>query len=150
MVKVRQRVVSHQYGDCFPACLASILELPIEVIPNDHSSRWMEIQRIYLDQFGLEITYHNSEGPIWSESPWIASVKSKNYDGVTHAIIMQGSEVLFDPSTKNRFKKGTSLLGEKVVVGGYIIRVSDFSRLHKLDDYREKLNAAYQVPVADP
>lgn len=140
MKPVRQRTVNPQYGDCFPACLASLLELPIEVIPNDHSEYWMQIQRIYLSQFGLEITYHDRKGPIWSESPWIASVKSKNYPNGTHAIIMQDSEVLFDPSTKNRFKKGTYLLGSDVVTGGYIIRVSDFSLIHKLDEYRKRLN----------
>jgi hypothetical protein len=140
MKRVRQRIVHHQYGDCFPACLASLLELPIEVIPNDHSHYWMAIQRMYLEQFGLEITFHNADGPIWSESPWIASVKSKNYVGGTHAILMQGHEVLFDPSTKPGYKKGTSLLGEKVVTGGYIIRVADFLKLHELDEYRNRLN----------
>jgi hypothetical protein len=136
---VKQRIVNSQYGDCFGACLASLLELPIEVIPNDHSPAWFEIQRIFLNQFGLSLTFHNSQSPIWSESPWIASVKSKNYQGVTHAIIVKDSEVLFDPSTKTGYKKGEYLLGEDSVVGGYIMRVSDFSLLHKLDEYRERL-----------
>lgn len=140
MKKVKQRIVSPRYGDCFGACLASILELPIEVIPNDHSPIWFNIQKMYLNQFGLSLTFHGSKGPIWDDSPWIASVKSKNYEGVTHAIIMQGTEVLFDPSTKDSYKKGTTLLGEDIVIGGYIIRVSDFSRLCKLDEYRSMLN----------
>jgi hypothetical protein len=28
----RQKIVDGKYGDCFAACIASILELPIEVI----------------------------------------------------------------------------------------------------------------------
>lgn len=139
MKLVKQRTVNSQYGDCFAACLASLLELPIEVIPNDHSEEWFTIQKIFLGQFGLSLTYHNAQSPIWDSSPWIASIMSQNYDGVTHAIIMQDGDVLFDPSTKKRHKSGTNLLGEKIVVGGYIMRVSDFSLLHKLDEYRAKL-----------
>lgn len=140
MKRVRQRTVNSQYGDCFAACIASLLELPLEVIPNDHSPSRMAIFSMYLGQFGLELTFHNASGPIWSESPWIASVESSNYEGGSHAILMQGQEVLFDPSTRVGYKKGTNLLGERVVFGGYIIRVSDFSKLHKLDEYRKQLN----------
>jgi hypothetical protein len=140
MKRVKQRTVNSQYGDCFGACLASILELPIEVIPNDHSEIWFSIQRMFLDQFGLSMTFHNRQGPIWSYSPWIASVKSKNYPDTTHAIIMQESEVLFDPSTKPGYKKGEYLLGNDAVVGGYIMRVSDLSLLHKLYEYRARLS----------
>jgi len=131
-------------GDCFAACMASLLELPIEVMPNDHSEYWWFIWEKFLDQFGLELTSCSANGPIWSEYPWIASVKSKNYDNTTHAIIAHnGGEVLFDPSTKKTYKMGESLLGDKDVVrGGYIIRVSDFSKLHKLHEYRLKLESS--------
>ena len=79
-------------------------------------------------------------------------MKSKNYPTWTHAIIMQGHEVLWDPSTKNRYKKGENLFGavkvtetvslRNVITGGYIIRVSDFSKLYKLDEYRKNLTPA--------
>ena len=139
MKPVKQRIVSPVYGDCFPACVASLLELPIEVVPNIHSDSWFSIIKTFLDEFGLDMTFHNSSGPIWADSPWIASVKSKNYPDGTHTIIMQGSEVLFDPSTKSVYRKGTYLLDKETVIGGYIMRVSDFSRLHKLKEYRDKL-----------
>ena len=139
MKMVKQRTVNKGYGDCFGACLASILELPIEVIPNDHSESWYFIQKTFLNQFGIDMTFHNAQSPIYSDSPWIASVKSMNYDdGTTHAIIMKSSLVLHDPSTKKRYKKG-SFLPKDVLIGGYIMRVSDFSLLHKLDEYRNKL-----------
>lgn len=145
MKPVKQRTVNPQYGDCFSACLASLLELPIEVVPNDHSEQWFPIVRLFLSQFGLALSFHNAQSPIWDESPWIASVRSNNFAEVTHAIIMQNGEVLFDPSTKVRHKKGTSLLGSKIVIGGYIMRVSDFSLLHKLKEYRDKLTSKHEV-----
>lgn len=141
MKEQRQRITSPRMGDCFAACMASLLELPLEVLPNDHTDRWWHVWRDFLAQFGLETTYHGSQGAIWACHPWIASVKSKNYsNGTTHAIIMhEGGKVLFDPSTKKRYRKGTYLKGG-TVVGGYVITVSDFTLLHKLEEYRRYLD----------
>lgn len=137
----KQRVTDNTMGDCFAACMASLLELPIEVVPNDHSPEHWLVWQQFLSQFGLEMSYDSSKGPIWASNPWIASVKSKNYDEITHAIIMHnGGEVLFDPSNKKRYRKGEYLGGEDIIVGGYIITVSDFSKLHKLQEYRDKLS----------
>lgn len=140
MKKQKQRIVNNIYGDCFSACLATLLELPIEVVPNDHSEYYFFIYEKFLEQFGIAMNYRDAKGAIWQDHPWIASVKSKNYsDGTTHAIIMENGSVLFDPSTKHIYKKGESLLGKNIVQGGYIFSVSDFSRLHKLKEYRDKL-----------
>lgn len=144
MIPVKQRTVHQGYGDCFAACLASLLELPIEAVPSDTSSSHWNTVTGFLEQFGLDITCHNSGGPIWSDSPWIAFVKSQNYEGVTHAIIMKGSCVLFDPSTKTRHKKG-KVMSSTTVIGGYIIRVADFSLLHKLDEYRKRLDSKPEI-----
>lgn len=147
MKKQKQKVVHQGYGDCFAACLATLLELPIEVVPNDHSEEYFNVYHTFLRQFGLELGYHGAKGPIWQDYPWIASVKSQNYN-TTHAIIMDGGgNVLFDPSTKKVYRKGTYLLGKDIVLGGYTIQVSDFSKLHKLQEYREKLSLASQKPV---
>ena len=139
MEEKKQKVVNKLYGDCFPACMASLLELPVEVMPNDHSDSWWDVWRSFLGQFGLSIQSDHAKGAIWQSHPWIATVKSKNYKGGLHAIIMESSEVLFDPSTAKTYKKGQSLLGKDIVVAGYRILVSDFSKLHKLKEYRDKL-----------
>lgn len=136
----KQRIVSNVIGDCFPACMATLLELPLEILPNDHSEAWFTIWQAFLGQFGLSIQSSHSQGAIWQSHPWIATVKSKNYKHGLHAIIMHnGGEVLFDPSTKKVYKKGQSLTGKDVVVAGYKIMVSDFTKLHKLKEYRDKV-----------
>lgn len=139
MKEQKQRVVDRGIGDCFAACMATLLELPLEVMPNDHSEDWFSIWLLFLSQFGLSIGWDGADGPIWQNHPWIASVKSKNYKGVTHAVIMDSCNVAFDPSTKKTYKKGQSLLGEDIVTGGWRITVSDFSKLHKLEEYRKKI-----------
>lgn len=139
MILQKQRVVSNKIGDCFPACIATLLELPLEVLPNDHSDSWWKVWDCFLAQFGLSLTYDSSEGPIWQDYPWIATVKSKNFESGSHAIVMMGHCVFFDPSTKKTYKKGESLLGKNIVQGGYRINVADFTVLHKLEEYRNKI-----------
>lgn len=136
----KQKIVNDKYGDCFAACIASILELPIEVVPNDHGPGSHFTRTSFLRQFGLGIECHNPQGPIWKTHPWIASVKSLNYEGGTHAIIMhEGGRVLFDPSTKKCYKKGQLLLGKDIVVAGWDFVITDFSKLDNLRIYKERL-----------
>jgi hypothetical protein len=137
----KQRVVSDRMGDCFAACMANLLQLPLEVVPNDHSPMYWGVWLTWLSQFGLDIHYADSNGQIWADHPWIACVPSLNYPDKTHAILVDGdSRVLFDPSTKKRYKEGMDLLTKEIVLGGYIIRVADFTKLHKLQEYRNQLN----------
>lgn len=136
----KQKIVNNKYGDCFAACIASILELPIEVIPNDHSPNYHFTYTSFLGQFGLTLECDSPKGAIWKPHPWIASVKSLNYSEGIHSIVMHdGGLVLFDPSTKKRYKTGEILLGKNIVVAGWDFAIQDFSKLENLQKYREQL-----------
>lgn len=133
MRKNKQLVVSKGNGDCFRACMTSILGVPnTDAFPNVHGVTWFRTWKKVLSRFGLSISYYGSGGPIWRDGYWIASVKSRNFEGVTHAIIMKGDEVAYDPSTKKRYRKGKPLVGKGIVVGGYSIELNDASKLHNL------------------
>ena len=43
------------YGNCFPACLASILEYPLQDIPNfcEDKDNWFQHANMWLSEFGL-------------------------------------------------------------------------------------------------
>ncbi len=69
---------------------------------------------------------------MWRNGYWIASVKSKNFKEATHAIVMLGNEVYFDPSLGKRYKAGRSLLGKKIVLGCHYLEVVDSTKLHRL------------------
>lgn len=141
MKKYRQKISDPKIGDCFRACMATLLQLAPEVLPNDSSPAWHRNWQNYLGQFGLGLSYSNrADQPIWLSSPWIASVKSLNYKGVTHAILMhQGGVVLHDPSSKKRYKVGRRLHGDVVQSGQHLL-VIDSSKLHLLEEYRKTLN----------
>lgn len=134
MIPQKQKVIDKGIGDCFRACMASFLELPNdERLPDGYESvtPWNE----WLAQFGMGLSWDHES--IWREGFWIASVKSKNYtDGTTHAIIMKGTEVAFDPSTKKRYETGVSLLSGDDVQGGWWVEVIDPSLLHRFQEYK--------------
>lgn len=140
MKKYNQKVFSSKTGDCFRACMATVLQLPSDVLPNDHSPYWFFHWRKYLNQFGLEIHYDNAKGAIWQSNYWIASVKSLNFEKTTHAIVMNGSKVFHDPSTHKKYRAGTFLLGDDCVVSGYSLTAGDCSKLHLLEEYRKEIS----------
>ena len=131
MIENRQRIVNSKRGDCFRACITSILNIPNDPsLPTPDDPRWFIKWSKFLAQFGLEIVYEHKS--FWRRGYWIASVPSLNFKGVSHAIVMSGDRVRFDPTKKKGYKKGRNLLGKEVIQGGWYFEVTDASKLHKL------------------
>jgi hypothetical protein len=112
-------------GDCFKACIASVLERPLEEVPHfvdleselgyyhvDLANAWLRKQG-----YPFELLYHNYnhgwDQPIqyyvrrksqWRkhgfERPgyWLMSVKSKNFKGSDHVVVARGDAIVWDPS----------------------------------------------------
>lgn len=138
MRKNYQIVVDKDKGDCMRACLTSMLGLPNDPkkIPLGGADDWFPKCYRFLRRFGMDIRYE--EKSCWRSGLWMASVKSKNYSGRTHAIVMDGHKVLWDPSPKKRYRTGTRLLGTDIVLGGHSLEVLDPSKLYKLGEFRKK------------
>lgn len=137
--KNKQLIVDPGKGDCFRACVTSLLGVPNDpLFPNVHDKDWIIKWDKLLYQFGLSLIF--DQIACWRSGYWIASVKSKNYKNGTHAIIMNGSHVYFDPSTKKRYKENQSLLGENIVSGGWFFEVIDSSKLYKFVEYQNSFN----------
>lgn len=130
MKPVKQKICSKEIGDCFRACIASILEVENDDnLPNNHERGWAAYWMKFFRGIGLRLNYDRDK--IWREGYWIASVPSKNFSDVYHAIVMCGDKVAFDPSTAKRYKTGRNLLGKKLVNFGYWIEVSDIGLFKK-------------------
>jgi hypothetical protein len=98
-------------GNCFSACLASILELAIGVVPNfaEKGERWFDLAQAWLAKRGLrlvavpahELAAFDVED--WAETVageaavawWIAAGPGPR--GRKHAVVMRGSDVVHDP-----------------------------------------------------
>lgn len=113
--------------DCFRACIASILELPIAALPESHflpePDDWFERASdylcdhhdLYLAKFGVSVCSETDEPVVcigdWAtprRGYWIATVNSINLppddDGEPrrHAIVMDGDHLAWDPSSKRK------------------------------------------------
>lgn len=106
-------VEPHLRGDCFRACIASILELGHEDLPNPHDAdHWFDAWQEALAPYGLRLIEWevSAEPELWFEGYWIASVPSLNLgtndDGspVLHCVVMRGSEFVHDPSMGKRYE----------------------------------------------
>jgi len=122
-----QKVVDAKNGDCFRACITSLLGIENDdSLPTGGDPEWFFNWSKFLNRLGLEIHYEQTA--CWRSGLWIASVKSKNFENVTHAIIMNSQEVYFDPSPKEGYATGENLLGKNIVSGGWYFEVIDIRR----------------------
>ena len=106
-MKPVMQTVTGTSGNCFSACLASILELPIEAVPNfcdagdDDSSYWNAC-RAWLRQFGLGIiTLTFTDAAQWRHlrlsGYHIVSGPSPRLEGMHHATVWHDGAMVHDP-----------------------------------------------------
>lgn len=93
MKPVTQRVISNRNGDCHAACIASLLELPIEAMPDffaDDPPSPYKRRTEWLQARGLQEAYFlvGSFPPPYGYA--ILSVKSAVFPGLTHAVVWDG------------------------------------------------------------
>lgn len=102
MIKIYQTKFGKE-GNCFPACLASILEIPIEGIPNFQSENgeWYFNYKKWFRRRGLDLLALN--GNSWPKDmigycPQVyAIVSGKTPRGLDHATVYLGGNLVHDP-----------------------------------------------------
>jgi len=131
----KQLIIDTEKGDCFRACLTSILGIPNDpTLPDINNPKWKQEWDAFLGQFGLRLVFNI--GDVWRSGYWIAGVPSKNYTDSNHAIVMKGTRIAFDPSTKKTYEKGRNIFGSGLVLSGYSLEVMDTSLFPKLEEYK--------------
>lgn len=99
MIRVDQRRVDgRERGDCLTACIASLLELPIEVVPvfidaGGDLEMW-EACEAFLLSFGLSAVCHLPED-VDPEDEVVAIGAGPR--GKAHAVLFSGGALLHDP-----------------------------------------------------
>lgn len=141
MIRNKQIIFDSKNGDCMRASLTSMLGLPNDpkkVPLGGANENFYGKCHEFLYQFGLTLTYEQKA--CWRDGFWMGSVKSKNFKGGGHSIVMNGCKVWHDPSTHKRYKTGENLLGKEVINGGYFLEVIDPSKLYKLELFKKKIS----------
>lgn len=106
MKKVNQTIFG-QHGNCFAACLASLLELPIENVPNFHAmgkAAWLPTCRDWLKQFGLFPIIHAMKHNFDYVDEYLIDCGGIHIaggftaTGNPHSVIHQGRTLIHDPN----------------------------------------------------
>lgn len=124
MKPIRQ-IVPHkpdkgQIGDCFRACIASLLELPAEEVPHfcdgpepskDHA--WYRRANAWLKQRGMiymvyDYSEHSRRHLVENVGGGVYHIlEGKSFSGDDHCVVGKDGEVVFDPCPFGRGLNGT-------------------------------------------
>lgn len=100
-MKPVMQIENYPSGDCFRACLCSILELPIEAIPNfqqNEGANFDELWKAWNDKSPYRLIQVQCETPeeTFTDCAVIATGKSPrgNYN---HSVVWRNGKIIHDP-----------------------------------------------------
>ncbi len=113
MKPVTQTSFTSVGGNCFRACLASLLEIPLTSIPDSVVSHGnLAARRAFLAKYGLALVFRRTKvGADWGWIPPTAyhliSGPSPRGHEKTHACVGYGGKLVFDPHPSRLGLAGT-------------------------------------------
>ena len=113
MKPVDQTVINDMTGNCFTACIASILELPIDKVPNfmEDKNHWYIAAYQWLYDKGYELKHKKLEDGETLPGYWISSGKSYRFPDQHHAVVYYKKEMAHDPHPSRDGLDGTPVYG---------------------------------------
>lgn len=102
-------VPPEERGDCVPACLASILGVPLTAIENCHGDGWWNRLRGEVHRFGYDLGILDTRSEPPMDAYWVATLPSLNLgpepDGkpAAHCVVARGYTLIHDPSLGKRY-----------------------------------------------
>jgi len=103
MIPVYQTIFTAETGDCYRACVASILEVPIETLPNfmeDGSNHFNEKLETWSEALGiiiLDVIPNEETLELFRDVYWLASGPSPRFENTDHAVVYKGKQFIHDP-----------------------------------------------------
>jgi hypothetical protein len=111
MKPVEQTIIGEE-GNCFAACLATLLEVSIGIVPNFLGDDWFDQYVAWLAPYNLGLfSFRVAQAYHW---PWymdyagyaILGGASPRLPGSFHAVIVRKGEIIFDPHPKRHMGIG--------------------------------------------
>ena len=100
MRPVDQTILDSNRGNCFTACIASILELPLNAVPHFvlFGDEWWDAFLAWLAELGLSASIYPTSDDAYVPPGWtIAGGPSKRFAGRMHACVALDGIVVHDP-----------------------------------------------------
>ena len=102
MVPVEQTVFGPRHGNCFAACLASILELPIDQVPDFITTfeghTWLPMLLDWLNKFGLSAVFLAYSSEVNAPSGYAILSAWNLRSNCKHAVVVKDGAIVWDPS----------------------------------------------------
>ena len=112
MKPVKQTVFGYPNGNCFAACVASLMEIPIEDTPSIENKHFTTAWNDWLRERGLGMTDIRAGSGSYVPGYCVAVGKSPR-GGLTasgrpviHAVICKDMQLIFDPHPEDTFLDG--------------------------------------------
>lgn len=88
---------NNSVGDCFRACIASVLEVPVAAVPHFAllGNRWSLVAENYCESLGRELLWSDGKPP--EKLHAIVTVQSPRNTDVRHSVVYHGGEMVHDP-----------------------------------------------------
>lgn len=106
MNQVEQTIFAPPDGNCLAACVASILELPLEAVPNFHEEGWYFKWCDWLAPMNLKWVSFPYQGSEWIPSGYsILGAQSPRFDYL-HAVVCFDGQIVWDPHPERHMGVG--------------------------------------------
>jgi len=105
MKPVYQTIINKENGNCLSACIASLLELPLEGVPNfSEREDWYNHLDEFLEQFDLEWFQlkYSKQTEYLLRGYYILSGESPSFDDVDHVVIGRNGKIVHDPNPNGK------------------------------------------------
>ncbi len=105
MKPIMQTNITPEEGNCFSACIATVLEIDISEVPNVRNDfAWFQIMDKFVSKYGygllhmLRIDYVREDAGEWRKKAYIiATGNSPRHEDLTHSVVYQNDEMVHDP-----------------------------------------------------
>jgi len=111
MIPVYQLINSLSKGDCFRACVASILELPIEEVPNfmedgedkfnDHIVDWIKDRTFTIRYVEINNDDDQKEFEQTTKDHYVIAIGQNAF--CYHAVVWRNGKIVHDPNPNGRY-----------------------------------------------
>lgn len=146
MIPVDQEIVDPGKGDCLRACYASLLELPLDAVPNfiRHNHNWFNVLAQFLLALKWKLDYisghyYQDETRYYAKCPkkykrpstryslngfFKATVKSRTFTNVHHAVIIDKTGlVVHDPNPNKLYQDENIIKTNELISWDIITRI---------------------------
>lgn len=97
-------------GNCFAACMASILEIPLHVVPELAADDQTERAQRFLEDFGLYYVQVDPDDPVletaFSHGDVFHTIEGTSPRGGQHAVVGLNGEMIHDPHPQDGTGRG--------------------------------------------